>query len=428
VKILFFTHYFPPEVNAPANRTHEHCREWIAAGHEVHVVTCTPSHPLGRPFEGYGTPWYRYDKVDGIHVHRVWTYLAQNRGVLKRTLNFVSFIPTAVLRARRLGRFDVAIGTSPQFFCAVAIWVYARLSGTPWVFEVRDLWPESIPAVGAMRKSAVLRLVERLELRMYRDASAIVCLTRAFMENLASRGVDHHKLAFVPNGIVPSFWQAGNRSDGRAALGASDGDVVVSYVGTVGMAHGLRTTLEAARILQQRTAAVKLVIVGDGAELPELRRLAAGQGLWNVSFTGLLPRHQMPSILAATDIALVTLKPKDVFKTVLPSKMFEAMAAGRPIVLAVDGEARSILETACAGMFVPPGDAEELAAAIDRLTNDDNARMLMGAAGARFVKREFSRAAWAGRYTEVLTRIAAGPMTAPTRSPLSTAPEKGTQL
>lgn len=428
MKILFFSHYFPPEVNAPANRTHEHCREWIAAGHEVHVVTCTPSHPLGRPFDGYGTPWYRYDEVDGIHVHRVWTYLAQNRGVLKRIVNYVSFIPTAVFRARRLGRFDVAIGTSPQFFCAVAIWVYTRLTGTPWVFELRDLWPESIPAVGAMRKSAILRLIERLELRMYRDASAIVCLTRAFMDNLESRGVDRHKLAFVPNGIVPAFWQAGNRSEGRTALGISNGDVVVSYVGTVGMAHGLRTTLEAAKILQTRGTAVKLVIVGDGAELPELRRIAASQGLQNVSFTGLLPRQQMPSILAATDIALVTLKPKDVFKTVLPSKMFEAMAAGRPILLAVDGEARLTLESAGAGMFVPPGDAGQLASAIERLTNDGDGRMLMGTAGARFAEREFSRAAWAARYCEVLARIARAPLTAPTPSPLSTFTQKETQL
>ena len=151
VRILFFSHYFPPEVNAPANRTHEHCREWVAAGHEVHVVTCIPSHPFGRPFPGFRRRWYQYEEVDGIHVHRVWTYLAANRGVLRRTLNYLSFVPTAALRAWRLGRFDVAVGTSPQFFCAVATWAYTRLRRTPWVFELRDLWPESIPAVGAMR-------------------------------------------------------------------------------------------------------------------------------------------------------------------------------------------------------------------------------------------------------------------------------------
>jgi len=216
VRILFFTHYFPPEVNAPANRTHEHCREWVKAGHEVHVVTCVPSHPFGKPFPGFRRRWYQHDQVDGIHVHRVWTYLAPNRGILRRTLNYLSFVPTAALRAWKLGRFDVAIGTSPQFFCAVATWLYTRVRRTPWVFELRDLWPESIPAVGAIRKSFALRLLERLELRMYRDATAIVCVTESFVRALRSRGIAAEKLHFVPNGIEPSFWQSADRRARRA--------------------------------------------------------------------------------------------------------------------------------------------------------------------------------------------------------------------
>ena len=226
MRILFFTHYFPPEVNAPASRTHEHCREWVAAGHEVHVVTCIPSHPFGTPFPGFRRRWYQYDQVDGIHVHRVWTYMAPNRGVLRRTLNYLSFVPTAALRGLRLGRFDVAIGTSPQFFCAVATWTYTRLRRAPWVFEVRDLWPESIPAVGAMRRSLALRVLERLEMRMYRDASAIVCLTESFVRSLAARGIEAAKLHFVPNGIVPAFWHRARRADERKELGLEDTDVL----------------------------------------------------------------------------------------------------------------------------------------------------------------------------------------------------------
>ena len=415
MRILFFSHYFPPEVNAPANRTHEHCREWAASGHEVHVITCTPSHPLGRPFAGYSSAWYRYENIDGIHVHRVWTYLAPNRGIARRTLNFLSFIPSATFRALRLGRFDIAVGTSPQFFCAVATWLYTRLRRTPWVFELRDLWPESIPAVGAMRKSAALSILERLELRMYRDSSAVACLTRAFMDNLESRGIERSKLHYIPNGIVAAFWETASRSDGRSILGASDDDIVVSYVGTIGMAHGLRTTLDAAAILAHRSPAVKFVIVGDGAELPHLRTVAAERGLANVRFTGLLPREQMPAVLAATDIALVTLRPSDVFKTVLPSKMFESMAAGRPILLAVDGEARSTMERAGAGVFVEPGDALALAAAVERLSSDAAGRARMGAAGRAFVEREFSRTAWAGRYLEILQTLARSEAREPVR-------------
>jgi glycosyltransferase involved in cell wall biosynthesis len=418
VRILFFTHYFPPEVNAPANRTFEHCRAWANAGHEVHVVTCVPSHPLGRPFAGFRRGWYRHDVADGIHVHRVWTCLAPNRAVFWRIVNYLSFVPTAVWRAWRLGRFDVAVGTSPQFFCAVATWLYARPRRTPWVFELRDLWPESIPAVGAMKRSLALRLLERLELRMYRDATAIACLTEAFIRTLRARGIEAAKLHWIPNGIEPSFWQAADRDAARAELGVRDDDVLASYVGTIGMAHGLGTLITAAGLLRLRAPDVRILIVGDGAELAALRDLASRQGLSNVLFTGLVPREKVPGILAASDIALVTLKPSDVFKTVLPSKMFEAMAAERPIVLAVEGEAQAVLEDAGAGIAVQPGNAAAMAAAIACLASDPHQRARMGQDGGSFVAREFSRALWAARYLSLLSQLsAAGQTSQPVTSP-----------
>lgn len=415
MKIVFFTHYFPPEVNAPANRTHEHCREWAKAGHEIHVVTGIPSHPLGRPFASYRRLWYQHESIDGIHVHRVWTYLAPNKGVVRRTLNYLSFIPTAVFRAWRLGNCDVAIGTSPQFFCAVGAWLYSRLRRVPFVFELRDLWPESISAVGAIRKNAALAVLEYLELKMYKDAAGVVCLTKAFMDNLAARGVDRPKLHFVPNGIVPAFWSAGDRAKGRARLGINDHDVVVSYVGTIGMAHGLRTTLEAAALMKETQPGVKFLIVGDGAELESLREAARSRQLTNVAFTGLLSRQLMPDVLAATDISLVTLKPSPVFKTVLPSKMFESMAASRPILLGVEGEAQQTLERAGAGLAVKPGDAAELAVGIERLVSDPKLRAQMGRAGAEFVESEFSRSTWARRYLEILVPMR---KTSPTAVPV----------
>jgi len=405
VRILFFSHYFPPEVNAPANRTHEHCREWAAAGHEVHVVTCIPSHPFGTPIPGFRRRWYQYEEVDGIHVHRIWTYLAPNRGVIRRTLNYLLFIPTAAFRGLRLGQFDVVISTSPQFFCAVGAWVYTRLRRTPWVFELRDLWPESIPAVGAMRMSPVLRLLGKLELRMYRDASAVVCVSESFVRSLKSRGIEGTKLFFVPNGIVPAFWESANRADARRRLDLGEDDVLASYVGTIGMAHGLSTVLAAAAQLQTTAPNVKLLIVGDGAELAALRAVAARDALSNVRFTGMVPRDQVPAILAATDLALVTLKPSDVFKTVLPSKMFEAMAAKCAIVLGVDGEARATLERAGAGVAVKPGDANALSRAIADLAANPDRRTRMAIAGRLFVGREFSRRAWAARYVDVLVGI-----------------------
>jgi glycosyltransferase involved in cell wall biosynthesis len=402
MRILFLSHYFPPEVNAPANRTHEHGLEWARAGHEVHVITCVPSHPLGAPFAGYRAGWYTREEIDGITVHRVWTHLAANRGVFRRTLNFLSFVPSAVWRAVRLGHFDVIVGTSPQFFCAVATWIAATLKSTPWVFELRDLWPESIAAVGAARPYMPLRLLERIELRMYRSARAVVCVSEAFMRNLERRGIDPATLQFIPNGVNRDTWTTASRAAGRQRLGLGPRDLLVSYIGTVGMAHDIGTVLETAARLRCSRPDVRFAIVGDGAELPALRARADAAGLTNVTFSGLVPRELVAEYLAASDMSLVTLRRSDVFKTVLPSKMFEAMAAARPILLAVEGEAKLTLERAAAGIAVPPGDSEALAGAIVELASDPVRRAAMGAAGAQFVEREFSRSVWARRYLQVL--------------------------
>lgn len=419
MKILFLSHYFPPEVNAPANRTYEHCREWAAAGHDVHVITCVPSHPAGVPFSGYRRGWYACERRDGITVHRVWTWLAPNAGVLKRTVNFLSFVPSAVWRGLRLGTVDIIIGTSPQFFCAVATWIAASLKRTPWIFELRDLWPDSISAVGAARAYMPLRLLEGLELTMYRQSRAVVSVSPAFIRNLIGRGIDPSKIAYVPNGVEPSVWAAGQRHLGRKALGVGDRDVVVSYIGTVGMAHDLGTVLATARVLQVERPDVRFAVIGDGAELPALRERATLEGLTNVIFTGLVPRERIPDYLAATDISLVTLKPSAVFKTVLPSKMFESMAAGRPILMAVEGEAKETLERAGAGLAIAPGDPDAMAAAVRVLGADVERRVAMGEAGRRFVNQEFSRRAWADRYLQILERARLTPSPATVPQPTS---------
>jgi glycosyltransferase involved in cell wall biosynthesis len=416
VRILFLSHYFPPEVNAPANRTFEHCRLWAAAGHDVHVVTCVPSHPKGVPFAGYRKGWYQRERIDGVTVHRVWTYLAANHGVVRRTMNYVSFVPTSVWRAIRLGRFDIIVATSPQFFCAVAGCLTSLLARTPWVFELRDLWPESVAAVGAVRRGPALRLLERLELRMYRHAARVVCVTRSFVANLESRGIPSSKLAFVPNGIDPDYWRPRDGQSVRAQLGVAGDDVLVSYVGTVGMAHGLGTVLDAAEQLRQERARVRFVVVGDGAELASIRSGAASRGLSNVSFTGLVPRDRARDILTASDVSLVTLRDSPLFRTVLPSKMFEAMAAGKPIVLGVGGEAREVLQRAGCGIAIDPEDAGAMCEAVERLAADQDLRRRMGEAGRQFVQREFDRRTWAESYLALLEQVAVSSVCRPSPS------------
>ncbi len=409
MKILFLTHYFPPEVNAPANRTYEHCREWVRLGHEVHVVTCTPSHPLGKPFEGYRRCWYRRETMDGIAVHRVWTYLAPNKGRVRRIVNYLSFVPTSLWRSLRLGRFDVVIATSPQFFCAVSGWLAGKFKKTPWVFELRDLWPDSIAAVGAVRSSFLLNVVEKLELHLYRKAAGVACVTRAFIDNLESRGVPREKCSFLPNGVVLEDWANLDGRGIRARYGVDANDTLVSYVGTVGMAHQIGVMVEAAELARKERAPLHFMVAGDGAELADLRRRAKDMALTNLTFLGLVPRDAARDILGASDVVVVHLKDSPLFRTVLPSKMFEAMAAGKPVVLGVKGEALDVLRRAGAGIAVAPGDSRALLDAALDLAQNEMQRNEMGKAGREFVEREYSRKVWAGMYLDWLKGVLSMP-------------------
>jgi glycosyltransferase involved in cell wall biosynthesis len=406
LRILFLSHYFPPEVNAPANRTYEHCREWVRFGHDVHVVTCTPSHPTGKPFPGYKRVWYQHELIDGVQVHRIWTYLASNSGVVRRALNYLSYIPTAVWRNLRLGKVDVMISTSPQFFCAVAGLITARMKGVPWVFELRDLWPDSIAAVGALKHGLLLRMLETLELYMYRHAHRVVSVSQAFVDNLTLRGIDRAKCVYIPNGVHPDFWQTASRETLRRELDIHDNEIIVSYIGTVGMAHGIGSILECARMLQNVDSQVRFLVVGDGAELPTIRQKAANATLNNITFTGLVSRDKARDYMVASDISLVLLKKSDLFLTVLPSKLFEAMAAGNPIVMGVEGEARRILVESGGGIPITPEDSCELARVIRLLTGNKAQREELGRRGNAFVRRNFDRAVWAKRYLELLHEVA----------------------
>jgi glycosyltransferase involved in cell wall biosynthesis len=253
-------------------------------------------------------------------------------------------------------------------------------------------------------------LLEKWELRMYRDAVRVVCLTRSFMDNLMRRGIPSHRLAFVPNGVDPEYWAAGDGRDAREALGLGPEQVLVSYIGTVGMAHGVGTVLECARMLKNTDPAVRFAVVGDGAELAALRARSHEEGLTNVTFTGLVPHERARDIMTATDISLVLLRRSSLFLTVLPSKMFEAMGAAKPMVLGVAGEAREALERAGAGIPVTPEDAGALAEAVRQLAGNQRLRKEMGEKGRSFVAREFNRRELAGRYLRLLMEWSRAPM------------------
>jgi glycosyltransferase involved in cell wall biosynthesis len=410
MRILFFSHYFPPEVNAPATRTREHAVRWAQAGHDVTVVTCVPNCPVGRAYPGYRNRlWPQVEFIDGVRVVRVWTYLAPNAGTVRRIANYLSYFASAVIASLALPRPDVVIATSPQFFCGWAgIWS-ARLKGAPRVIEVRDIWPESIAAVGALRGRGLLRFLKWLERRMYLAADRIVTVGEGYRARILESADVADRVNVVTNGVdlarfVPRPPDAAFLSEQGLA-----GKFVCSYVGTLGMAHGLDVVIEAAGLLEQAGRDdIRFCLVGEGAQRRRLEEAASRGGIRSVVFAGRQPSDRIPAILASSDACLIHLKDCDLFDSVIPSKMFEAMAMGRPLIAGVRGEAQQIIRRAGAGLEMAPGCARSLADCVTRLADNSALRGRLGTTAREFVARHYDRDRLALEMLEVVRAAASG--------------------
>jgi glycosyltransferase involved in cell wall biosynthesis len=416
VDILFLSHYFTPEGNAPANRVHALTRAWVAAGHRVRVVTCAPNVPDGVVYPGYANRWRHRETIDGVEVTRVWTYLAPNKGTGKRILNYVSYLASALPAVLFARRPDVIIATSPQFFCGWTGVLYRWLRRAPFVLEIRDLWPESIEAVGALGSKPLLRFLEGMERTMYRTADHIVTVGEGYRGRLVQRGVPTEKISVVMNGVdLDRFEPRPGDVALRRAWGL-EGRFVCSYIGTVGMACGLHTVLAAAQQLAENiNSRASFLIVGDGAVLEELRAEAARRNLSNVVFTGRQPKERMADYLAISDASLVHLRRTELFTTVMPSKIFESAGMARPIIMGVDGEARRIVDAAGAGLHMEPENAAQLVEAVLRLEGDPALCERLGRSGCAFVREHFDRSKLADDYLRILGRIAS-PRSIPERT------------
>ncbi len=362
MRILFLTDNFPPEVNAPASRTFEHCREWVAAGHDVTVITSAPNFPAGKLFEGYRNRVFARESVAGIEVVRVWSYISANEGF---------------------------IATSPQFFTACAGYLASRLRGVPFVFELRDLWPDSIRAVGALRQEPLLAGLEQLELFLYRKAAMIVAVTNSFKHRLADRGIDPAKIHVVTNGADLRLFRPRSRDTQLVRQLSLGGKFVAGYVGTHGLAHGLETLLEAARLLRDEGRDdIHLLFLGNGARKAALHARAREMALSNVTFLDTVPRSEVVRYWSLLDASVIHLRKADLFSTVIPSKLFESMAMGIPVLHGVRGESADIVEREGAGLTFEPENACQLR---DRLVELSRDRQLAGRLGANGVRA-------AGRY------------------------------
>ncbi len=373
--ILFLTDNFPPEVNAPASRTFEHCREWVCAGHKVTIITCAPNFPKGRVFDGYRNRLWQSEDIEGIRVIRVWSYITANEGFIKRILDYQSFMVTATLAALFVRKVDVVIGTSPQFFTVCAAYVVSRLKRIPFVFELRDLWPESIKAVGAMKESFVIRMLEHLELFLYHKAAQIISVTHSFKQILISRGVDSNKITVVTNGVDMSRFKPMPKNIEMVRQLKLEGKFVAGYVGTHGLAHHLETLLEAAEMLQVLPGGGQfhLILLGDGARKKALKDMAVEHRLDNITFVDSVSKELVAHYWSLLDVSVIHLKKTELFTAVIPSKLFESMSMGLPILHGVAGESASIVCEEEVGIVFEPENAAQLVECIQFLQHDQQA-------------------------------------------------------
>ncbi len=420
MKILYISQYFPPEMGAPAARAVELSRHWAAAGHEVTVLTGFPNHPTGvvpAEWRGKFRRLIFREQVDGVNVVRTWLLPFPNRKAYERILNYSSFCVSAAASGLFLSRPDVVIATSPQLLVGLSGWWLARSKQVPFVFEVRDLWPESLAAVGMGDANSLLhRSLGKLATFLYRHCNQVVVVAPAFEDHLVKYwGVPREKISVIENGVETDFFAPARdlRHDASSAATSAalrkqlglEGKFVASYIGTMGMAHGLETIIDAAAQLRESKPEIVFLIVGEGADKERIVNVARERGVTNVRFADQQPREKIPCFIRASDACLVLLKNTEVFKTVIPTKMLEFMSCARPVILGVDGQARQILEEAAGGVVIEPENALALGRAIRDLAANPEAGGEMGQRGREYILRRFSRRQTAERYIEVLEQL-----------------------
>lgn len=367
--ILFLSDNFPPEVNAPASRTFEHCQEWVRAGHKVTIITCAPNFPRGKIFDGYRNKLWQRENLSGVVVIRVWTYITPNEGFVKRTIDHLSYMVTAFISSLFVKQVDIVIGTSPQFFTVCAAYVTSLCKRIPWVFELRDMWPDSIRAVGVMKHNTILDILAKIELFLYHKSSSIVSVTHSFKSALVQRGIDINKIHVVTNGVDLSRFAPREKDDLLQSKYSLQGKFVVGYIGTHGLAHALDTLLDTAKIFQSSPSEqhVRFMLLGDGAQKAALQKRASVEGIHNVIFVDSVSKSEVVRYWSILDVSIVHLKKDVLFDSVIPSKLFECMSMSIPVLHGVQGESACIVESEDVGLVFESENPSDLAEKISRV-------------------------------------------------------------
>lgn len=369
MKILFLTDNFPPEVNAPATRTYEHCREWVKKGIEVTVITCAPNFPQGKVYYGYKNKLRKTEWIDGIKVIRVWSYITANEGFIKRILDYISYATSAFFTGLFI-KTDIIIATSPQLFTAICGRWLSFFKRKPWIFEVRDIWPEGIVAGGGMkRESLAFKILEKIELKLYKKALFIVVVTNSFKENLISRGCNPNKITVITNGSNRKLFKPKEKNQAILEKLKIQDKTVFGYIGTLGMAHGIEFLIDCFSKINNNN--YFLLILGDGARKKEINEKIKKENITNVVLLNSVPKSKVVDYISILDYSIVNLRKTDMYKTVIPSKIFEYASMGKPILIGVDGETKKIIEDNKCGIFYEPENENALIKAIDQIIDPD---------------------------------------------------------
>lgn len=396
-------------MGAPSARTFEHARRWAELGHEVTVVTGFPNHPTGVIRPEYRGQFVKRERVEGIDLLRTWVYCAANKGFFRRVLNFLSFFFSSLtLGALMTGRPDVVVGTSPQFFCAVAAYLLSRIKRVPFVFEVRDLWPQSAVEMGVLKNRWLIRALEKIEMHLYARAALIVPVAESSRDYLLAKGIAPEKIKVITNGVDAAYLDSPSVTPEEVRRQLKlEGKFVVSYIGTHGMAHALQVVLTVAKRFSKEPN-VHFLFVGEGAEKENLKQLAEQLSLGNLTFLDEQPRERLLGFYRASDVSLVPLRRLEIFRKVLPSKLFELMGVGCPVICGVEGEAARLVAAAESGVCIEPENEDALFDAINRLRADPELRKQLGDNGRQFVKANYLRSALAEKYLSVISQVVGG--------------------
>ncbi len=404
--ILFLSHYFPPEGNAPASRVYSLCKNWTKSGHQVTVITSAPNVPNGIVYEGYRNKIYSKELIDGISVIRVWTYLSPNKGSSKRIFNYISYMFSSVFWGLFVSKPDIVISTSPQFFCGWAGLILSKMKFKKNILEIRDIWPDSITAVGAMSNPFLLKFLSYLENKMYRWSSKIVTVGDGYKKVLIEKGVQSDKISIITNGLDQDQFYPMKPDQNIIKTYNLENKFVCSYIGTIGMACGLEVVLNAARLLEKKSINdIHFLLIGDGAQKSSLERRVITENIKFITFTGLIKKSNVIKMIATSSTCLVHLKKTKLFSTVLPSKIFEAFGMKKSIILGVDGEANKLIQKSKSGIYMTPDDPESLIEKILYLKGNPNIRKSMEENGYNYVRKHFDREILAMDYLNIIINI-----------------------